>query len=129
MAGALQIARVDRRIGTKGTLRRTWLVSSLSPQPLSAQAWLAVERQRWGIENRTHYPLDVSLQEDQCRVRQPNAVAILGLFQRIGLALHHPWAKQRPAREATTRDWVSEHLGNRWLVLRKITSRIPSTQN
>lgn len=128
MAGAWQIARVDRRIGAKGTLRHTWLVSSLPAQRLSAKAWLAAERRRWGIENRTHYPLDVCLQEDQCRVRQPNAMAILGLFQRIGLALRQEWAKQRPAREATTRDWVSEHLGNRWLVLHKITATVPPPQ-
>ena len=81
-----------------------------------------MERQRWGIENKTHYVLDVTWQEDQCRVRQPNAVAMLGIFQRIAVALHKAWNQNRPPRNATTRDWVSEHLGNRWLALRKITS-------
>jgi predicted transposase YbfD/YdcC len=126
LAGALQIARVDRRIGAKGTLRRTWLASSLSTEQLSPKLWLALERQRWGIENRTHYVLDVTWQEDQCRVRQPNAVAVLGIFQRIAIALHQAWAQTRPPRRATTRDWVSEHLGNRWLALRRITSPVPA---
>lgn len=125
LAGALQLARVDRRIGAKGTLRRTWLAASLPAEQLPPKLWLALERQRWGIENRTHYVLDVTWQEDQCRVRQPNAVAILGIFQRLGVALHQAWAKARPVRQATTRDWVSEHLGNRWLVLRRITSPVP----
>ena len=129
MAGALQIARVDRSIGAKGTLRHTWLASSLPAEQLSPKLWLALERQRWGIENRTHYVLDVTWQEDQCRVRQHNAVAVLGIFQRIAVALHKAWAKARPARRATTRDWVSEHLGNRWLVLHQITNPVqPQTK-
>ena len=121
------MARVDRRIGAKGTLRHTWLAASLPVQQLPPKLWLAVERQRWGIENRTHYVLDLTWQEDQCRVRQPNAVAVLGLFQRIAVALHKQWAKLRPARQATTRDWVSEHLGNRWLALRRIISPLQPT--
>jgi hypothetical protein len=121
LAGALQIARVDRRIGAKATLHHTWLVTSRPVEQLSAKHWLELERQRWGIENKTHYVLDVTWQEDQCRVRQPNAVAVLGLFQRIAVALHKTWAKARPRRRATTRDWVSENLGNRWSLLRRIT--------
>lgn len=125
LAGALQLARVDRRIGIPGTLRRTWLASSRSADQLSPKQWLARERQRWGIENQTHYVLDVIWQEDQCRVRQSNAVAVLGTFHRIAVALHKVWAKARPRRQATTRDWVSENLGNRWLVLRRITNPVP----
>ena len=115
---------MDRRIGAKGTLHHTWLASSLPAEKLSPKLWLARERQRWGIENRTHYVLDVSWQEDQCRVRQPNAVAVLGIFQRIAIALHQAWARSRPRRRATTRDWISEHLGNRWLALRRITNPV-----
>jgi hypothetical protein len=121
---------VDRRIGAKGTLRHTWLAASLPAAQLPPERWLALERQRWGIENRTHYVLDVTWQEDQCRVRQPNAVAVLGIFQRIAVALHKAWAKARPARQATTRDWISELLGNRWLALRRITSAVqPKTKS
>jgi hypothetical protein len=123
------VARVDRRIGANGTLRRTWLASSLLADQLSPKQWLGRERQRWGIENQTHYVLDVTWQEDQCRVRQPNAVAVLGTFLRIAVALHKVWAKARPRRQATTRDWISENLANRWRVLRRITNPVlaPST--
>ena len=119
------MARVDRRIGAKGALRHTWLASSLSADQLSPKQWLARERQRWGIENQTHYVLDVIWQEDQCRVRQPNAVAVLGTFHRIAVALHKVWAKARPPRQATTRDWVAENLANRWSVLHRITNPVP----
>jgi len=121
---------VDRRIGAKGTLRHTWLAASRPNQELSAKEWLALERQRWGIENKTHYVLDVIWQEDQCRVRQPNAVAVLGIFHRIAVALHKAWAKARPRRQATSRDWLSQHLANRWNVLRRVTDPIhPQTKS
>jgi hypothetical protein len=126
LVGALQIARVDRRIGANATLRHTWLATSRPTQELSAKDWLALERQRWGIENKTHYVLDVVWQEDQCRVRQPNAVAVLGIFHRIAIALHKAWAKTRPRRQATSRDWLSQHFANHSQVLRRVIDRIPS---
>ena len=73
LAGALQIARIDRRIGAKAKLHRTWLVTSRSEDQLTRKQWLDLEQQRWGIENRTHHTLDVTHREDESRVRQPNA--------------------------------------------------------
>lgn len=34
--------------------------------------WLAVEQQRWGIENRTHHALDFPHREDESQVRENN---------------------------------------------------------
>ena len=45
LAGALQIARVDRQIGAKGQLHKTWLVASRSSQELSEAEWLRLEQQ------------------------------------------------------------------------------------
>lgn len=126
MAGALQIARVDRRIGAKGKLRRTWLVASRSERQLSRNEWLALEQQRWGIENRTHHTLDVTHREDESRVREPNAASVLGIFRRLSNALKQAWAKGRPKRAATSRDWVEENQFNRWHGLRLITRTISS---
>ena len=124
MAGALQLARVDRRIGAKGKLRRTWLVTSQSERQLSRNQWLALEQQRWGIENRTHHTLDVTHREDHSRVREPNAASVLGLLRRLSNALKHAWAKDRPKRAATSRDWIEENQFNRWHGLRLITRPI-----
>ena len=52
LAGAVQIARIDRQIGAKGKLTRTWLVTSLGPAQLSPPQWLDREQGRWGIEIR-----------------------------------------------------------------------------
>jgi hypothetical protein len=121
LAGALQIARVDRRMGAQGQLNQTWLVSSCAPNQLSAPSWLTVEQNRWGIETRTHHTLDVTHREDESRVRHANAAAVLGLFRRLSNALKQVWAKGRPKREATGRDWIEENHFNRWSGLRLIT--------
>jgi hypothetical protein len=97
LAGALQIARVDRRIGAKGKLRRTWLVTSQSERQLSRKEWLALEQQRWGIENRTHHTLDVTHREDQSRVREPNAASVLGLFRVSPMPSNMPGPRAGPS--------------------------------
>lgn len=114
------MARIDRRIGAKGGLKRNWLISSQDQRQLSAQAWLQLEQQRWGIENRTHYTLDVTHREDESRVRHPNAVVVLGIFRRLSNSFKQLWAKERSKREATSRDWTEENQFNRWPGIRLI---------
>jgi len=113
LAGVLQIGRVDRQIGAKGALNQTWLVASRTCGQLSEHEWLKLEQQRWGVENRTHHTLDVTHREDESRVRQPNAVTVLGILRRISNSFKQVWAKGRPKREATSRDWVEENQFNR----------------
>lgn len=121
LAGALQIARVDRRIGTDGKLTRTWLVASLGPKQLSPAQWLNREQGRWGIETCNHYPLDVTHREDESRVRHRNAASVLGLLRRLSNTLQKPWCQGRPSRQATARDWIEENQFNRWLGIRLFT--------
>jgi len=121
LAGAVQIARVDRRIGATGELHQTWLVSSRPSPRMSDRRWLELEQQRWGIENRTHHTLDVTHREDESRVRQPNAATVLGIFRRVSNALKQVWAQGRPQRAATGRDWVEENHFDRWHGIRLIT--------
>ena len=97
MAGALQIARIDRRIGAKGQLHQTWLVTSRSQAQLDEKQWLDLEQQRWGIENRTHHTLAVTHREDESRVRQPNAASVLGILRRLSNALKQAWARGGPS--------------------------------
>ena len=121
MAGACQIARVDRRIGARGKLTSTWLVSSRPARQLSEAQWLSREQGRWGIENRNHHTLDVTHREDESRVRHPNAASVLGIFRRLSNALKQVWAKGRPKRAATGRDWIEENQFNRGKAIRLIT--------
>jgi predicted transposase YbfD/YdcC len=124
LARAVQIARVDRRIGAKGKRTSTWLVTSRPQSQLSDAQWLELEQQRWGIEDRTHHPLDVTHREDESRVRHPNAASVLGIFRRLSNAFKQVWAWGRPKRAATSRDWIEENHSNRWRGIHLITRPI-----
>ena len=72
------------------------LITDHAPQELPAQAWLRANRQGWGIENGTHQRLDVSLNDDRCRVRNPNGMWILGMLRRLAISLYMRWRDQQP---------------------------------
>ena len=67
------------------------MISSLSLAELQALGWLKLKRNYWVIESRLHHPLDVSLGEDQSRVRQPNAALVLGMFRRVVVSCALAW--------------------------------------
>jgi predicted transposase YbfD/YdcC len=91
---AAQVARVTRQhVGRKD--ETVGLITDLSPQELPAQAWLRANRQAWGIENGTHQRLDVSLNEDRCRVRNTNGLWILGMLRRIAISLYAHWRERQ----------------------------------
>jgi hypothetical protein len=71
-----------RRNGKK-TTETVHLISGLSLEQLDARGWLKLKRGYWVIESRLHHALDVSLDEDRSRVRQPNAALVLGQFRRL----------------------------------------------
>jgi hypothetical protein len=63
------------------------LLSSLTLQELQAQGMLSLKRGYWVIESRLHHCLDITLGEDQSRVRTPRAARILGTLRRIVVSL------------------------------------------
>ena len=63
------------------------LVSSLTLDQLQALSMLKLKRGYWVIESRLHHCLDVAMQEDLSRVRNPNAARVLGSIRRIALSL------------------------------------------
>lgn len=124
LAGALQIARVARRIGARGESHHTGLAASRGPRQLDEAEWLRLEQHRWGVENRTPHTLDGTYREDQSRVRHPNATAVLGIFRRLSNAFKHVWVIGRPRREATSADWIERNISNPRLVVDLITRRV-----
>jgi hypothetical protein len=72
------------------------LITDLAPDQLSAAQWLKTNRRAWGIENGTHQRLDVSLNEDRCRVRSTNALWILGMLRRLVISLFMHWRSRQP---------------------------------
>lgn len=72
------------------------LITDLTPAELSASQWLDANRQGWGIENGSHQRLDVSLNDDRCRVRNTNGLLILGMVRRVVIGLFMHWGLQQP---------------------------------
>jgi hypothetical protein len=77
------------------------LVTNLEPAQLNPRQWLDCNRLAWGIENGLHQRLDISLRDDDCRVRIPRSMHILGMFRRLSTSLFMHWRslQLRPARE------------------------------
>lgn len=71
-----------RRQGKK-CLETVYLISSLTLAQLDAAGWIKLKRGYWVIESRLHHALDISLDEDRSRVRQPHAALVLGMMRRL----------------------------------------------
>ena len=54
---------------------------------LSAKTFAKAVRDHWSIENRLHWQLDVTFQEDQCRIRKGHADANFSSLRRTALSL------------------------------------------
>lgn len=67
-----------------GGLERRFYLSSLAPE---AGALLKAVRAHWGVENSGHWCLDVSFDEDSCRVRKDHAPFNLAVLRRLALNL------------------------------------------
>jgi hypothetical protein len=87
---AAQAAQLTRqRVGRKD--ETVGLITDLAPDELPPRLWLQANRQAWGIENGNHQRLDVSLNDDRCRVRSPNGLWILGMMRRLVISLFMEW--------------------------------------
>ena len=84
------------------------LVTSLPPHQLNAAHWLADNRAAWGIENGLHLRLDVSHLDDQCRVRLPKSMRVMGMLRRFSNSLFMHWrSRQRNPHYKTTTDFFT----------------------
>ena len=54
---------------------------------VSAKRFAEAVRGHWSIENQLHWQLDVTFQEDQCRIRQGHADANFSILRRTALSL------------------------------------------
>jgi len=104
------------------------LVSSVEPGQLPALRWLQLNRAAWGIEAGTHQRLDVSHNEDRCRIRGSNGIWVMGMFRRLSNSLFMEWrSRQRKPEQETTTDFqtvmAEEH---RQRALRTVLAKNPT---
>ncbi len=83
-AGLQTIVIVERirKLWNKTTHEVQFYLSSL---PVDAQLNGRAIRQHWGIENQGHWTLDVTFQEDKCRIRSLNSPRNLATVRRMAL--------------------------------------------
>lgn len=108
LAGAAQLILILRTATENGhtTTTRSYLVTSRPRARLDPTQILFLRRGQWGIEAICHQRLDVSLHEDQSRVRSVSGVAVLGLLSRLSLALFtHACQRPQPVRDKTFPIW------------------------
>jgi len=111
-----------KAINTEPKPEIDWLATSRQPGLMGPEAFLANNRQYWGIENGTHQRLDCSALEDRLRIHNPNAVEILGFLHRVSISLFVAWAAKQPnPRDRTYPTWQAHHGANRWRMIHPVT--------
>ena len=106
------------------------LVTSLPPAELNAAQWLKDNRAAWGIESGLHQRLDVSHLDDQCRVRLPKSMRVMGMFRRLSNSLFMHWrSRQKKPKHKTTTDFFSAmNAEHHRYAIRCLQARKPSFQ-
>lgn len=87
--GAHLAARLHTRVkrGEQWSSETVYLLSSLTLEQLQAKGMLRLKRGYWVIESRLHHCLDITMQEDQSRIRTPNSARVMGMIRRVILSL------------------------------------------
>jgi hypothetical protein len=93
-AGLRQAFELTRERTVKGekTVEVVYGITSLGPDRADAELLLGLTRGHWGIENGSHHRRDVTLGEDQSRIRKGSAPqvmaglrsAVIHLAQEVG---------------------------------------------
>ena len=106
------------------------LVTSIPSQSLDAYQWLQYNRFAWGIESGLHQRLDISHLDDQCRVRKPKSMRVMGMFRRFSNSLFMHWrSRQTKPRHKTTTDFFSAmNAEHHRYAIRCLHARQPSFQ-
>lgn len=77
------------------TVERVVYLCSLPPDPARGGEMLERIRRYWDIEGGLHQRLDVSGGEDASRVRNSNALLVLGILRRCAVSLYYQWRRRR----------------------------------
>jgi predicted transposase YbfD/YdcC len=122
-----QAAQLYRHIGAHKP-ETVWLLTSREADRFTATQWLQANRQYWGIEGGLHQRLDASTNEDLCRVRNRNAIWVLGMFRRLAVSLFTEWrSRDLKRRHASMTDFHSAMDAEQTRYgLRFVTSRYPT---
>jgi len=103
----------QREIGGKVQIERRYYLASL---PADAVRFGKAVRRHWGVENELHWVLDVSFNEDACRIRKDKGAQTFSVLRHIALNLlkresrHKRGIKARRKRAGWDRDYLLQIL-------------------
>jgi predicted transposase YbfD/YdcC len=80
--------------GKVSVAERRYFISS--HDHADAQVFAQAIRQHWGVENQLHWRLDVSMNEDQCRLRVRHGAENFSRLRRIALNKLRRWEIKKP---------------------------------
>jgi predicted transposase YbfD/YdcC len=111
----------------KTSVERMVYLSSLEPDAARADELLRRVRQYWDIEGGLHQRLDVSGGEDASRVRNRNALLVLGILRRCAIGVCYDWRRHRGnLRQSTFKDFHDAmNRFNHRFAFATITSPLP----
>lgn len=110
---SLGLVESRREIGEKVEIERRYDLVSL---PADGVRFSAAVRQHWGVENGLHWVLDVSFDEDACRIRKDKGAQTFSVLRHIALNLlkpesqHKRGIKARRKRAGWDRDYLLQVL-------------------
>lgn len=102
-----------REIGETVQVDTRYFLTSL---PAHAGQFARAVRQHWGVENKVHWVLDGSFQEDACRIRKEHGAQTFAVLRHITLNLlrrephHKRGIKARRKRAGWDRDYLVQVL-------------------
>ena len=74
----------ERIVGGRSEVAVRYYIGSLAPD---AKRFAAATRKHWGIENSLHWIMDVTFQEDQCRIRKDHGAENFSWLRRFAITL------------------------------------------
>ena len=102
-----------REHGEPGEIARRYSLASL---PADGGRFSDAVRQHWGVENKVHWVLEVSLAEDASRIRKDQGAQTFSVLRHIALHLlrresqHKRGIKARRKRAGGDRDYLLQVL-------------------
>lgn len=78
------------------------LVASAPVTLLPALLWLQLNRRSWGVESGLQQRLDVSCNDDRCRVQSDKGIRVLGMFRRLANSRFMEWRTRQPRPDHVT---------------------------
>ena len=105
------------------------LLTDAEPEELDAQKWLELNRGGFGgIENGLHQRLDISHNDDRCRIRSSKGIWVMGMFRRLANSLFMEWRRgqSHPEYKSTTDFHSALAEDHRRAALRILSSQRPN---